>query len=308
MTGRPEIGLTDRPLTPEEIQKAAYQFLPGTPLVDSEHEFKEIGDVVESFITPEPTNFNSRTYPAGTWFMTARVTDPTIRDGVITKQFKGFSVAALPERFREMLMAKGMFSDVKEKEWFPIAVSIVKLPFYPDMIFKVFRADEFIKKNFPKEEVDKLTDKEDSGAMAIIGKFFDYLINKEAKAPTDELYENGLETKVGKLKQQLEDAEKENKKLTKKLEKLEKKMETKDEDKEEDKKDAKDKKDDKKDDKEAKDEDKEEENEDKEAKDDKKDDEVIKKSLNIDEAKAAGRKGFMEEIGCDSMGRNKKYL
>jgi hypothetical protein len=189
---------------------------------------------------------------------------------------------------------------------------------YPLQTTDLTKLDEFIKKNFSKEEVDKLTDKEENaGMMGLMRDMFNHIIKKEAKAPTDDLYENGLETKVGKLKQQLEDAKTENKKLSKKLEKLEKKLETKDEDKEEDEKEAKDKKDDKKEykdekeDKEeqkSKDKDKEEKVNDKEAKTDKKDDEVIKKSLNIDEAKAAGRKGFMDEIGCDSMGRNKKYL
>ena len=146
--GRPAMGLTDRPLTPPEIQKAAHGFLPGTPIVDVQHDLKKQAEVVESFITSNDYQFNGQTYPPGTWFVTSKVTDPTLIKGIQDGTFTGYSVGAWPEEYRDRLVAKGLFSDVKEGEWFALAVSIAKLPFYPEAIFKVFQPDEVIKKIF----------------------------------------------------------------------------------------------------------------------------------------------------------------
>ena len=205
LTGRPDMGLTDRPLTPQEIQKAAYSFTAGTPIVDVQHDFRKQAEVVESYIAPEDTQFNGKSYPAGTWFVTSRVTDPTLKTLIGTGELTGYSVGAFPENAN----IKGMFTDVGEKEWFALAVSIVKMPFYPEMIFKVFKQDEFIKKEFKANtEVSNMSD-EDKSAMNLIEKLIDMLpINKGLEpvieAPTPEITLEGLNESIENLRTEFE--------------------------------------------------------------------------------------------------------
>ncbi len=184
LIGRPEMGLTDRPLTPQEIQKAAYTYTAGTPIIDVQHNYQEQGKVVESYIAPEDTQFNGKSYPAGTWFVTSRITDPILKESIHKGELTGYSVGAWPEGVElPKGIIKGMFSDVDEGKWMALAVSIVKMPFYPEMIFKVFKPDEFIKKSFnPNTEVNNMND-EDKGTAGILNKVIDYFIDKNASAP-----------------------------------------------------------------------------------------------------------------------------
>lgn len=176
----------DRPLTPEEIQKAAYQYLPGSAIVDVQHSFRPQGEVVESYVTPEVTRFNGREYPAGTWFVTSRITDPTIIKAVNDGELTGYSVGAFPEKQYKDLkrpIVKGMFSDVEEGAWFTLAISVVDVPFYPEMVFKVFGPDDFIKKN--KNMEDNVMS-EDKTRDTLLEKVFDFLIKKEEEQPAPE--------------------------------------------------------------------------------------------------------------------------
>jgi hypothetical protein len=179
----------DRPLTAEEIQKAAYQFLPGYSIIDVQHSFRKQADIVESYIAPEITRFNDNDYPAGTWFITARISDETIIKAVNDGELTGLSVGAFPEKQYEDLkrpIVKGMFSDVEEGAWFSLAISIVDVPFYPEMVFKVFGPDDFIKKN--KQNLEDEFMSEDKTRDTLLEKVFDFLIKKEeAEAiPEDE--------------------------------------------------------------------------------------------------------------------------
>lgn len=321
--GRPAMGLTDRPLTPSEIQKAAHGFLPGTPIVDVQHDLKKQAEVVESFITSNDYQFNGQTYPPGTWFVTSKVTDPTLIKGIQDGTFKGYSVGAWPEEYRDRLVAKGLFSDVKEGEWFALAVSIAKLPFYPEAIFKVFQPDEVIKKNIPDMEVDKLTE-EDKGIGSAFNKLLDFVINKEAKAEdvktiaeatkgqqfvTEEMLDNKLDAHYKKMEELVKEAK------PKEDEKDDDKSDDDEEDKKEDKEAKKDSKDSKSKDKkekakDTKEEDKEEDDESEDGSKDDGDDTMISKAIKIDDAKQ-GKKGkttFMEECGLDPQGRNPDYL
>lgn len=310
--------VSDRPLTPEEIQKAAYQFLPGSPIVDVQHAFKKIADVVESYVTPEPTKFNNMTYPAGTWFVTSRVTDPTIKKAIQDGELTGYSVGALPEKQYSELkrslpaITKAQFNSVKEGEWFPLTVSIVDRPSYKDMIFKVFGADEVIKKS--REGYDRMS--EENAIVGMFGKLLDHVITKsddKKKEGEDDSLEKRVEKLETDFKGKLDD-------INEKLDKLNngKKSEKKEEEKE---------KDDKKSDDKKKDEEKEKTKTDEENKDktEEKTEQTIEqtsettpteeatnnaitKSIPIDSEKSAGKKSFMEKLGADPFGRNKKYL
>lgn len=177
----------DRPLTAEEIQKAAYAFLPGYAIVDVQHSWRKQGEVVESYIAPEITKFNGRDYPAGTWFITSRITDETIIKAINDGELTGYSVGAFPEKQYDELkrpgITKGMFSDVEEGAWFSLAISIVDVPFYPDMIFKVFGPDDFIKKELPKLEETIMPENVDKTRDTLLEKVFDFLIKKEEAEP-----------------------------------------------------------------------------------------------------------------------------
>ncbi len=332
--GRPELGLTDRPLTAEEIQKAAHDFLSnnavGSPLIDSQHEFIRKADLVEHFITSQDYEFNGRTYSPGTWFMAVKVTDKDMIKGVLNGEYTGFSVSAWPENQREKLeqklkqvegINKGLFSNTKEGEWFALAVSIAKLPFYPEAVFKVFKPDEIIKKNIPDLEVDKVTE-EDKGIGSAFNKLLDFVINKEVKTKdieeltkgqqfvTEEMLDKKLDAHYKKMEELLKEAKPDDKA------KEDDESDDDGDDKKEDKEAKKDSKDSKTKDKkekakDTKEEDKEEDDdsEDEESEEES-DDTLISKAIKIDDVKKdkSGNKTFMEECGLDAQGRNAKYL
>lgn len=331
--GRPELGKIDRPLTAGEIQKAAYQFPIGSPLfninqpiVDVQHRFEPIAISVEQFITPEQITFNEEVYALGTWFLTSKVTDPIIKEAIRAGILTGYSVGAFPEEYRTALVEKGLFSGVEEGKWFPLAVSIVKRPFYPKAVFKVFGPDDIIKKSFnSKSEVNKMSDEKPSVVETLVNA----LISKSDGKGKE--YENQLENKVRDLKEEITDLKEDNARLNRKVERLTKvedtdkdKDKTKDKDKDKDKDKNKDKdkeKDTDKDKEKEKDKEKDTDKDKEKDKDtdkekdkekqviDKDNDKIIKKSLDIDDAKKGGTdKSFMDNIGHDSFGRNKKYL
>lgn len=284
LTGRKELGLQDRPLTPQEIQKAAYNYLPGTPIVDVQHNMRKQAEVVESYIAPDETQFNGSSYPAGTWFMTSRVTDPELQTAIQKGELTGFSVGAFPEN----LIPKGLFKDVKEGEWFALAVSIVKMPYYPEMIFKVFKPDEFIKKSI--KEVKSMTE-EDKGVYGLFTKMFDYFVNKEVNAAEIEqiteaptLTLEDVNAEVQNVKEQIsklqtpEPVQEEPEPVP---ETVEAETEPVEEEPEAETIEA------------------ETEPEEPTVEDEK----VIKKSIDIDSEKAPRRKGYMEELGRDAFGR-----
>src|SRR5574343_719828 len=176
-TGWP--GMTqDRPLSAKEIQKAAYQFLPGYSIIDVQHSFMKQAEVVESYVSPEQTEFNGKMYPEGTWFVTSRVTSPEIIKAVNDGELTGYSIGAFPEKQYKQLkrINKSMLNDVEEGAWFPLAISIVDVPFYPEMVFKLFGPDDFIKKEQIVE--DKIMS-EDKTRDTLLEKIFDYFIKKE---------------------------------------------------------------------------------------------------------------------------------
>ena len=296
----------DRQLTGEEIQKGAYDFISSYGVVDAMHSFKRVGDPVESYIAPEPTMFNDIEYPAGTWFLTTRVTDPDVKQAIMKGELTGYSVGAFPEQEYDQLKrnnnlfvgkgpftGKGRFSKVKEGAWFPLAVSIVDIPAVGDAIFKVFAPMEFIKKSL---DVEDKTMSEDKSRDSIIEMLLGAILKKDE--PKE--YESGLEAKIKELKEDNEKKDKKIAKLDKKLEDLEAKFEeaTKEETKD-DEKDEEEAKDDKEEAKAT--EDKAEETKEEASKDDGDDGGAITKSLSPDKGTQT-KKSFMERIGRDGDG------
>lgn len=297
--GRPNMGLIDRPLSEKEIQKAAYGFLPGTPIMDVQHDLKQQAEVVESFITSDTYQFNGRDYPPGTWFLTSKVTDPALINQIQEGRYTGYSVGAWPEEYRDKLVAKGLFTDVKEGEWFALAVSFAELPFYPEAVFKVFEPDEIIKKEVLKLEVDKLSDEKNVLANAF-NKLLDIAISKnveveeiqqveeQPKFITEDMLKTELDSRFDEIKDML------------------KVEETPDESEETDESES-----DEPEETEATTETETEEleSEETETTPEVADDTMISKAIQIDEVKdKEQKKGFLSDCGCDALGRNPKYL
>lgn len=298
--GRPELGLTDRGLTEQEIQKAAHGFTAGTPIIDVQHDLIKQADVVESFITSDNYTFNDYVYPPGTWFVTSQVSDPKIISQIQSGELIGYSVGAWPEEYRDKLVAKGLFTDVSEGEWFALAVSLAKLPFYPEAVFKVFEPDEIIKKEIPELEDDKLS--EDGNVLAnAFNKLLDIAISKNVEAEdvpqiieqpkfiTEEMLDAKLDAHYQKIEGLLQ---------------VEESTEESDEEAEEEAPESE----------EAASEESEETEETPEESEPETpevaDDTMISKAIQIDEVKndKEASKGFLGDCGCDALGRNPKYL
>lgn len=282
----------DRPMSPEEIQKAAYQFASGFPIIDYQHSFQKIADVVESFITPEETDFNGMQYPAGTWFITANVTDPEVQNGIKNGELTGYSVAALPEKnyddlrriIPDNVVSKSMFKDVDDGAWFPLTVSIVDIPCVPEAVFKAFDESDIVKKSL-KENENMVDEKRDG----VFEKLVDFLINK-ADAPVKEQAQpaegqTAEDDPVAELKKEIAD-------LTSRIEKLEGANEVPVEKEAEEVESIE----------------KEAEPIKKTAEVEEEKEEVISKALPIDGKGKVVNTSLMERLGCDSRGRNKKYM
>lgn len=107
-----------------------------------------------------------------------------IQKAVLDGELTGFSVGALPEKDYEDLkrtlpIQKAMFNDVDEGKWFALTISLVDIPFYPEMVFKVFDETDIIKKELTKPTEDITMSKDESGVIAMFNKFMDYVIKKE---------------------------------------------------------------------------------------------------------------------------------
>lgn len=203
LVGRPNLGMIDRPLVRWEIKKAASEFLEGSR-IDVQHNYKGHATVVQSHVTDTQTFFKGKPYPKGTWFITAKVTDPEIQQAIEDGLLTGFSVGAYPEKeFKDSLrgvtkkfVCKSMFVDVGEGEWFALAVSIVDIPFYPEMVFEVLSEEDYIHKSLNhKCEVGKMVEAENSNIYDLVRDMFQTIVKKkeleEDKGDSDKIDKDG---------------------------------------------------------------------------------------------------------------------
>lgn len=142
----------EKPLTAEQIRKFAEEYL-DWKIVDLEHEFlyngQVIGTLTESHITARPQTVKfidgtPREYPAGTWFVTLKITDPDVIQGIKDGHYTGGSATTIErkdaEKLRKLLhshvpaSAKSQIkririSDIKDPV--VITISIVHSPCVP---------------------------------------------------------------------------------------------------------------------------------------------------------------------------------
>ncbi len=98
-------------MTESEIKGLASGFLEWR-IVDLEHEFlynsRVIGTVLESHVTTEPTivkfiDGTPREYPTGTWFVTVKITDQDVIQGIKNEQYTGVSATTIECKDAEKL-------------------------------------------------------------------------------------------------------------------------------------------------------------------------------------------------------------
>ena len=96
----------EKPLSAEQIRKFAEEYL-DWKIVDLEHEFlydgRVIGTLLESHITTSPQivkfiDGTPREYPAGTWFVTLKITDQDVIQGIKNGYYTGGSVTTIERR------------------------------------------------------------------------------------------------------------------------------------------------------------------------------------------------------------------
>lgn len=126
----------ETPLTPETVAKMAHEYLLNYRLVDKDHNYfmtnKTVGDPVESWLLDEAKTMKSidgqeRSYPAGTWVVKSKITDPE----TMIKAEKGlvaYSVTALSkdkaEEFKATLKSKRrvLIKDLEDPVGFTISL------------------------------------------------------------------------------------------------------------------------------------------------------------------------------------------
>lgn len=102
----------EKPLSPEEIRDLMMTFYEHR-IFDVEHrafkegDFNSVGELVESWQTREPC----RGYPAGTWIVTAKITDDEVWGRIQDGELTGFSISAIPSNAAEKLLAKDQMGD-----------------------------------------------------------------------------------------------------------------------------------------------------------------------------------------------------
>lgn len=102
----------EKPLTAEQIRKFAEEYL-DWKIVDLEHEFlyngQVIGTLIESHITTRPQivkfiDGTPREYPIGTWFVTLKITDQDVIQGIKDGHYTGGSATTIERKDAEKLM------------------------------------------------------------------------------------------------------------------------------------------------------------------------------------------------------------
>lgn len=106
-------------LSPDTIERAAYNFMENFMFVGVEHEVDEEGNpklyndvikIVENWVTRESGKLGEIEYPASTWIQTFKVLDNNIWDRVVRGELTGFSF----EAYARKVPIKEEVEDAKE--------------------------------------------------------------------------------------------------------------------------------------------------------------------------------------------------
>lgn len=180
----------EKPLTAEQIRKFAEEYL-DWKIVDLEHEFlyngQVIGTLMESHITTRPQivkfiDGTPREYPIGTWFVTLKITDQDVIQGIKDGHYTGGSATTIErkdaEKLRKLLnshvpastksrIKRIKISDIKDPV--VITISIVHSPCVPLAKFCSLKNNNKKVSNMTKE-LNEQIEEETKGFIAKIGE------------------------------------------------------------------------------------------------------------------------------------------
>ena len=182
----------EKPLTAEQIKKLAEEYL-DWKIVDLEHEFlyngQVIGTLVESHITTKPQivkfiDGTPREYPTGTWFVTLKITDQDVIQGIKDGHYTGGSATTIErkdaEKLRRLLnshvpastksqIKRIKISDIKDPV--VITISIVHSPCVPLAKFCSLKNNNKKGVNMTKNMEEQI-EEETKGFINRIGEIF----------------------------------------------------------------------------------------------------------------------------------------
>lgn len=182
----------EKPLTAEQIQRFAEEYL-NWKIVDLEHEFlyngQVIGTLLESHITTRPQivkfiDGTPREYPIGTWFVTLKITDQEVIQGIKDGHYTGGSATTIErddaEKLRKILnthvpastkskIKRIKISDIKDPV--VITISIVHSPCVPLAKFCSLKNNNKKVSHMTKELNEQL-EEETKGFINRLGEIF----------------------------------------------------------------------------------------------------------------------------------------
>lgn len=190
----------EKPLTAEQIQRFAEEYL-DWKIVDLEHEFlyngQVIGTLVESHIATRPQivkfiDGTPREYPIGTWFVTLKITDQDVIQGIKDGHYTGGSATTIERKDAEKLrgllnshvpastksrIKRIKISDIKDPVL--ITISIVHSPCVPLAKFCSLKNNNKKVVNMTRNMEEQL-EEETKGFINRLGEIFG-ITNKKRK-------------------------------------------------------------------------------------------------------------------------------
>lgn len=205
-----EYNYGEKPLTAEQISQFARDYEEWL-IVDLEHEFlytgQVIGTVIESHVTTEPVTVKfidgtPREYPAGTWFVTLKITNQDVIQGIHDEHYTGGSATTIErddaDKLRKILnvpIAASTKSKIKRipiseiKDPVVITISIVHSPCVPLAKFcslKNNNKDVSTMTEEINEEMNTQIEEETKGFITRIGEIFGSVKAEKTEEADDE--------------------------------------------------------------------------------------------------------------------------
>lgn len=178
-------------MTESEINGLASGFLEWM-IADLEHEFlytgRVIGTVLESHVTKEPTivkfiDGTPREYPTGTWFVTVKITDQDVIQGIKNEHYTGVSATTIERKDAEKLkkllnsgfnvstksrIKRILISDIQDPV--VVTISVVHSPCVPTAKFCSLKSKR--KVSDMSKNIDEQIEAETKGFINRLGEIF----------------------------------------------------------------------------------------------------------------------------------------
>jgi hypothetical protein len=128
-------------VTVEQIERVAHKFVEAYRNIDLQHTLQNVGDLLESYITPVDLQYGELTIPKGSWMMGVRVTDDATWDKVQKGTLTGFSIMGIPAAMKSASTKsqRTTLADLGDA-WVVNAVSLVDSPAVPKAKWVVIKS------------------------------------------------------------------------------------------------------------------------------------------------------------------------